>query len=191
MTIRVFASYSGPNCRERNGCRQRFNLLRYFTNTPQLPSTEGSGYMNRENYQRFAEPTTLVTTSMDTYSFTLPPSSTGLYIAVQDIGSCLTLSRLRVYRYNCKSRQVGLVKYPSAPSPTQPANIFTTCVANADHVGSRIVTCTSVGTWGPENPVCQCRLGYEDRETECVGKCPLECSGRELTVCFLHSMLSR
>ena len=95
-----------------------------------------------------------------------------------------------MYRNNCKSRKVGLVQYPSAPPPTQPANIFTNCVANADHVGSRIVTCTSDGAWGPENPVCQCRLGHEDRETECVGKCPVERSGREFTVCFLHSMLS-
>ena len=125
--------------------------------------------MNRENYQRFAEPTTLVTTSMDTYSFTLPPPSTGLYIAVQDIGSCLTLSRLRVYRNNCKSRKVGLVQYPSAPPPTQPANISTTCVANAYHVGSENVTCTSDGTWGPATPVCQCRPGYQEVESECIG----------------------
>ena len=140
---------------------------------PTTPNSPALKDLNRENYQRFAQPTTLVTTSMNTYSFTLPPSSTGFYIAVQDIGSCLTLSRLRVYRNNCKSRKVGLVQYPSAPPPTQPANISTTCVANADHVGSKNVTCTSDGTWGPENPVCQCRPGYVENsagDIQCRGK---------------------
>ena len=45
-------------------------------------------------------------------------------------------------------------------------NINIECVDNA---GSAQVTCGSDGRWGPENPVCKCRLGYEDRATGCVG----------------------
>ena len=33
------------------------------------------------------------------------------------------------------------------------------------------MTCRSDGTWVSENPACECRLGYEDRETECFSKC--------------------
>ena len=192
VTISVHATYAVLNCRERNGCRQGFDLLHYITNSRRLPSTRGSGYMNSSNYQKFGEP--YAPTSIQSYNgifnFTLSPSSTGFYIAARDTGSCIALSRLRVYRNNCKYREVGLVIYPDAPAPvSDPANIDISCVENAVVSGSPRVTCSSDGTWGPENPVCQCRLGYEDRETECVGKCSVECSVRELTV-FFYSMLS-
>ena len=75
-----------------------------------------------------------------------------------------------MYRYNCKGNQRGLVLYPDAPAPvSDSANVNIECVDNAVVSGSARVTCGSDGRWGPENPVCQCRLGYEDRTTECVG----------------------
>ena len=175
VTIHVEAIYSLQSCRERQGCIQRFNLLHYMTNSQQLPSTSGNGYMNTQNYEIFAVPEGPVSsvTYTNTYNFTLPPSSTGFYIAVQDIGSCIALSRLRVYRNNCKSCQVGLVLYPDAPAPvTGSANIDISCVENAVVSGSPRVTCGSDGTWGSQNPVCQCKCGYEpNREaTRCNGK---------------------
>ena len=128
--------------------------------------------MNRENYQRFVQPTTLVTTSMNTYSFTLPPSFTGLYIAVQDIGACLTLSRLRVYRNNCKSREVGLVRYPDAPPPSNSSSadiISVSCVPNSSVRGSGYVTCGSDGNWGPGTPPqCECDDGFQEIEGSCI-----------------------
>ena len=161
------------SCRELRGCRQGFNLLYYMTNSVQLPSTEGSGYMNAQNYHKFAEPYAPVSslTYTNTYNFTLPSSSTGFYLALQDTGSCIVVSRLRVYRNNCKSRQVGLVLYPDAPAPVSgSANIDISCVENAVLSGSQRVTCASDRTWGSETPVCQCRLGYENRQSQCVGK---------------------
>ncbi|CAI8048169.1 Ephrin type-A receptor 5 [Geodia barretti] len=176
VTIHVEATYSLQSCRVRQGCIQRFNLLHYMTNSQQLPSTSGNGYMNTQNYENFAVPEGPVSskTYTNTYNFTLPPSSTGFYIAVQDIGSCIALSRLRVYRNNCKSRQVGLVRYPDAPAPVSgSANIDISCVENAVVSGSSEVTCFSNGTWGPETPVCQCKCGYEPNRgaTRC-NACP-------------------
>jgi hypothetical protein len=171
VTIHVEATYSLQSCRERQGCRQRFNLLHYMTNSQQLPSTSGNGYMNTQNYENFAVPEgpTSSETYTNTYNFTLPPSSTGFYISVEDIGSCIALSRLKIYRNSCKSRKVGLVLYPDAPAPVSgSANIDISCVENAVVSGSSEVTCRSNGTWGPETPVCQCRLGYEKRQTECI-----------------------
>ena len=172
MTIHVMVSFSTPNCREINGCKPWLNIHHYMTNSVQLPSTEGSGYMNPTNYVKFAAPKTSGTILTYTFilNFTLPSSSTGFYIAAQDPGGCITLSRMRVYRANCKKRQIRLVNYPNAPAPAGQVNISTTCVSNAMHLGSPNVTCGSDGTWGQENPVCQCNLGYEDRNTECVGK---------------------
>ena len=102
VAIEVEAIYSLQSCRERHGCRQGFNLLHYMTNSQQLPSTEGNGYMNPEKYKKFAEPYAPLSSVNynNTFNFTLPPSSTGFYIALQDTGSCIALSRLRVYRNN-------------------------------------------------------------------------------------------
>ena len=166
-------TYSVRSCRESRGCRQGFNLLHYMTNSSQLPSNEGSGYMNTQNYHKYVEPYAPQSglTYTNTYNFTLPPSSTGFYLALQDTGSCIVVSRLRVYRNNCKSRQVGLVLYPDAPAPVSgSANIDISCVENAVVSGSSRVTCASSGTWGSETPVCQCRLGYENVGSQCVGK---------------------
>ena len=173
VTIHVRATYAVVNCRIRHGCRQGFDLLHYFKNDSQLPSTEGTGYMNMENYEKFAEPyaPSPISTYTNTYSFTLPPSFTGFYIAARNTGSCIDLERLRVYRNNCKYREVGLVIYPDVPAPvSDPANIDISCVKNAVVSGSARVTCSSNGTWGPENPACQCRLGYEEMQSVCVGK---------------------
>ena len=173
VTIHVQTTYSVQFCRERQGCRLGFNLLHYFTDSVQLPSTEGSGHMNRQNYQKFAEPYAQSSsrTYTNTYNFTLPSSSTGFYIAVQDTGSCIYLSRLRVYRNNCKYQEIGLVVYPNAPAPVFGSfDIDIGCVENAAVSGSPRVTCTSDGQWGPEMPVCQCKLGYENIQGKCVGK---------------------
>ena len=106
-----------------------------------------------------------------TLNFTLQPSQTGFYITVKDNGTCFGISRIKVYRNNCKSIQRGLVLYPDAPAPvSDPVNISIQCVDNAVVSGSARVTCGSDGRWDPQNPVCQCRLGYEDRGTECAGR---------------------
>ena len=90
---------------------------------------------------------------------------------------------MRVYRYNCQSFQNGLVLYPDAPAPvndtenmSDSVNITISCVPNAIISGSELVTCCSDGTWGPENPMCECRLGYENRTTQCFGKIVYTCS---------------
>ena len=165
VTIHVEAIYSLQSCRERQGCIQRFNLLHYMTNSSQLPSTSGNGYMNAQNYEFFAVPEGPVSsvTYTNTYNFPLPPSSTGFYIAVQDIGSCIALSRLRIYRENCKSFQTGLVRYPNAPAPVSgEASVNFTCVPNGGVMGDEdTVNCGSDGTWAEGSPMCGCKPGYE------------------------------
>ena len=179
VTIHVMISFSTQNCRERHGCKPWLNLHHYMTNSVQLPSTEGSGYMNPENYEKFGMPMTTNTITTHTFilDFNLPPTYTGFYIALQDTGACITLSRLRVYRGNCKTQQIGLVLYPDAPAPAASSvNVNFSCVENAVISGTEIVTCLKNGSWSSaNNPVCQCIPGYALEETEnssskCVGK---------------------
>ena len=187
VEIKVEITYALQSCRERFGCEPRFTLHNYITNTIQLPSTSGSGFMNTQHYNSFAEVTPPDQfTHTDLFHFTLEPSGTGFYIAIRDNGTCVGISRLRVYRNNCQSFQSGLVLYPDAPAPVSgSANISMKCVNNGVVLGSPLVTCYSDGTWGPENPVCECRPGYEDRMTECISKSTLL-----LCLCNMSALLN-
>ena len=186
VEIRVEIKYAQQGCWTRQGCQQRFTLHNYMINAIQLPSIEGSGYMNTNNYQQFAEITpTDQLTHTETFTFTLGSSDTGFYIAIRDTGTCVGISRLRVYRNNCRSFQSGLILYPDAPAPVSGSeNINFNCVNNAEVSGNPHVTCGSDGTWGPANPACVCSLGYEERQTECISK-----SRDDLQVAILCSLM--
>ena len=157
-------SFSTPNCRERNDCKPWLNIHHYMISSVQLPSTEGSGFMNPANYIKFAAPKTSGTILTYTFilNFTLPSSSTGFYIAAQDPGGCITLSRMRVYRENCKARQIGLALYPSAPAPVSGTQaVKFSCVANAGIIGTETVGCTTEGKWADDSAQCGCLPGYQ------------------------------
>ena len=180
VAIQVEVKYTPDSC--RTGCVRGFILYHYNTNDSKLPSTTGQGFMNAENYHeiiRLEAPSGSGNTRQITLSsFKLDPSKTGFYLGIRDIGGCVNIARVRVYRNNCKSREVGMVIYPSAPAPVSgSANIDISCVENAVVSGSPRVTCTSNGTWGTENPVCQCRLGYiMSTPAQCTGKNTLSIS---------------
>ena len=174
VEIQVELVYGLSSCRDQLGCDPTFKLYYYATNTTQLPTTVGSGFMNIDNYVQFAHvrPANTIRTFTETFSFTLQTSFTGFYFAIRDNGTCVGISRVRVFRNNCQSFQRGLVLYPDAPAPVSGSeNINISCVPNAIVSGSGQVTCHSDGTWDPENSVCECQPGYEDRETECFSKC--------------------
>ena len=174
VEIQVELVYALSSCRDRFGCKPRFELYYYATNTTQLPITAGSGFMNTDNYVRFkvVKPADTIRTFTKTFTFTLQPNVTGFYFAIRDNGTCVGISRVRVFRNNCQSRQSGLVLYPDAPAPVSGSeNIAISCVPNATISGDvHQVTCNSDGTWGSENPVCECCLGFEDRGMECFSK---------------------
>ena len=172
VNIHVNISYS-MNCFTHQGCKRRFRLHNYTTNEVQSPTTTGSGFMNIQNFMQFAtvKPVGTKPSYTDTHSLTLNPSDTGFYLAIRDNGTCVDISRVIVYRNNCQSRESGLVRYPDAPAPVSDSeNIAISCVPNAVVSGSAQVTCNSDGTWGPENPVCECRLGYSMDDMSCQGK---------------------
>ena len=191
VEIHVEIIHALKSCRERLGCHPRVYVHNYITNIVQLPSTEGAGFMNTQHYTELGvlHPPEVSLTYVVTLNFTLQPSQTGFYIAFKDNGTCFGISRVQVYRDNCKSQQNGLVLYPDAPAPVSDSvNINIQCVDNAVVSGSARVTCGSDGRWGPQNPVCQCHLGYEDRRTECVGRL-LKCDNLWcFSVTLFHSL---
>jgi hypothetical protein len=72
----------------------------------------------------------------------------------------------------CPEQTVGLVYYPATGAPESGTiNVVTECVKNAEQTSnSMTVTCDSTGSWGNENPQCQCREGTMSvTENECTG----------------------
>ena len=175
VEILVDITYALQSCRSNRNppCNTRFKLYRYITNETQLPSTNGSGFMNKDNYVSFGTATPAATGARytETHRFILQPQQTRFYIAIEDTGTCVIISRLLVYRHNCKSMQTGLVLYPETAAPvSDSSNIDITCVPNADDCGSPPIPCGSDGMWWPVNPTCGCRAGYEDVGTACNRK---------------------
>ena len=131
--------------------------------------------MNTDKYEQFGRArSTTQSARFETHTFTLDPSDTGFYVALQDTGTCVGISRLRVYRYNCPSRQVGLVLYPEVPAKVSGSvNVKLTCVDNASipESESDTVTCSSDGKWSSNIPLCECDLGYENRTENMVPRC--------------------
>ena len=121
--------------------------------------------MNRNRYTNNVTitPEDTSTPYTEIHNFTLQPSQTGLYVAIQDYGTCLGISRLRVYRNNCKGLQTGLITYPDAPAPSQSfQSIEIQCAENSIKVpGNDTVKCHSNGMWEADNPECVCVDGYE------------------------------
>ena len=142
--------------------------------------------MNTNNYDQFGRArSTTQSARFETHTFTLDPSETGFYVALQDTGTCVGISRLRVYRYNCPSRQVGLVLYPETPAPVSGSvTINVKCVDNAVASGSTQVTCHSNGTWGPDTSQCECSLGFANITENMVPKCV----GKSLNVILMYSV---
>ena len=107
VEILVDITYALQSCRSNRNppCNTQFTLYRYITNSQQLPSTGGSGFMNKDNYMSFGTATPAATGARytETHRFTLQPQQTGFYITIEDTGTCVIISRLLVYRHNCKS----------------------------------------------------------------------------------------
>ena len=166
VEILVDITFALQSCRSNRNppCNTQFKLYRYITNETQLPSNISSGFMNKDNYVSFGTVSPAATGARytETHRFTLNSTETGFYIAIEDTGTCVIISRLLVYRHNCKSMQTGLVLYNETAAPvSNSTDIDITCADNANISGSPRVTCGSDGMWGSQNPVCECNDGFE------------------------------
>ena len=90
VEIQVELVYALSSCRERFGCKPRFELYYYATNTTQLPITTGSRFMNTNNYVQLkvVKPADTIRTFTKTFPFTLQPNVIGFYFAIRDNGTC-------------------------------------------------------------------------------------------------------
>ena len=123
-------------------------------------------------------------------------SSTGLYLAVVDKGSCIGIQHLVAYYDICPYQVKNLVIYPQTVAPSigfsQDIDIVGSCIANASPMSANLqLTCKLYGVWDNVAVSCSCNPGYElINNISCDGKYDIfQCS-----VCYIlytHSLFRR
>ena len=169
--LKITVTFSAnPNCRSQCS-QQTFELWTYQTDEPDE--------VNRGNisYYSYAEVRLIHTASE---GFTIDPeeidvSSSGLYLAVLDQGSCTVINRIVVFYNVCPYRVSNKAVYPETLAPQTVTDgdreVTATCIENASpsSTDSLNLVCRFTGLW-TRNASCVCNPGYEATNTSCQGK---------------------
>ena len=163
--IFVRITYNFSKCRDNPTCdTQYFNVLRYNADSPNPQERVKS--TNYDLIKQIEQPALIGLTSA-TISFQRPSNSSGLYLAVQDVGSCGIIMRIQVYYEQCPSKIVGLVIYPALPLPARSslttAEGSAVCASNAKN--SSILEFRAFNDGECERSViCECLPGYVEEQ---------------------------
>ena len=157
-------------CSNQQCGQQTFGLWTYQTNEPDE--------MNRGNvsYYSYAH-VCLIHTAVDgatTDSETFAMSSSGLYVAILDEGSCTVIDRIVIFYNVCPYQIMNKAVYPETVAPQgnfdPDKNVHATCIDNASPTssGSLNIKCRILGVW-IGSASCECNPGYEANDTVCQG----------------------
>ena len=173
-SVRVFVNitYTFPSCSQRHNCKMEFLLHNYITNSERASLTcSQTNFFSGSNIK----PSNVIRQSIaritvtDHRYFNLGTNEDGFYLALQDVGNdnlrgtCVAISKLIIYRHECRELAVELVQFPAMQAPVSgTVSVTTLCVSNAHKSSSSlIVSCGSDGYWGSERPECECDVGYQ------------------------------
>lgn len=177
--VRVFVNitYSFMTCSGRVPCSPEFKLLKYVTNSQQPRTT----YTNTSLYSgkgimpdNIVKNTTLSGTKH--FYFDMSEEDKGFYLALQDHdedrGACVTVSRVLVYRHQCRAHVENLVHFPAIQAPVSgTVSVRSECTRNAHHqsISGLVHVCTSEGQWSNAQVACECDVGYYMSDNMCGG----------------------
>ena len=200
VKIMVNISFNMQECQESDGCNPRLRLLSLVRNNSERRNTCSTiGKYNTKIHpfvyfgpnESRPGPDGILTRSRYFYINT---DRNGFYVALNDNtqftrsgiqlgGSCVSITRLVVYRYECPAERVGLTLYPVTPAPSGGTVLVQPqCVENAHRNSSSshslsVLTCNTDGDWDSENLLdrCSCDTGYvvvtdEDGNRKCRSK---------------------
>ena len=110
-----------------------------------------------------------------TYSRDFAVSSSGLYLAVLDEGSCTVIDRIVVFYNVCPYQVLNKAVYPETLAPQRVTDgdreVTATCIENASpsSTDSLNLVCRFTGLWTRDTS-CACNPGYEPVGMFCQGK---------------------
>ena len=186
ITIFVNITYRINNCPAME-CGRSFKILNYKVNSPQSQSN----YRNTGRYSLIGTPDTLFTETTETFEFTLSRSEHGFYLAFQDEGTCVTISRVIVYYQRCPANVDGLVIRPEIIFPRRgaenPISGRASCKANSTNTNSLELTANPDLTCSG-NPVCACIPGHFYQEvTQGTGEDQIVTASCQRMFCCIFS----
>ena len=187
----VRITYDFSRCRSDPMCNvSYFNVLIYHANSSNLQEqTKSSNYNILERIEQpLVDDETTTTVSFQR------SSSDGLYLALQDVGSCGTLFRLQVYYELCPGKVVRLVIYPSLPLPGRNSAFASegtaVCAPNARNTSLLEFKAYSDGEC-ERTVVCECVPGYVEEQVLLPGTDLLvsQCKGKATAIICCRSPL--
>lgn len=173
--VRVFVNitYTFMTCPGRQTCSPEFKLLKYVTNFQQHRAT----YTNTSLYSKdgimpdnTVENTTLSGTKR--FYFDMREEDKGFYLALQHSRTCVSVSRVLVYRHQCRAHVENLVHFPAVQAPVSGTiSVRSECTRNAHHqsISGLVHVCTSEGQWSNAQVACECDVGYYMSDNMCGG----------------------
>ena len=164
--IFIKIDYNFSKCQNNPVCDiPYFNVLHFDTDSPSPREQVKSSNYNL--IQQIEQPISDNATTA-TIPFQRPSNSSGLYLAVQDVGSCGNIMRIKVYYELCPSMIVGLVIYPALPLPVKSSLLVAAegsavCAANARNTSG--LEFRAFGDGECERSVtCKCLPGYVEEQ---------------------------
>ena len=121
--------------------------------------------------------------------------SGGMYLAAQDTGTCVSISRLTVFYYVCPQQVLGFISYPQTVASNGLITTQLVCAPGAN-VGSQQpqASCASsnLDVWGPPSGSCSCSPGYTNMSQTCQCRLPvcIECTHDMLLIALCCLSLS-
>ena len=94
----------------------------------------------------------------------------GMYLGIQDTGSCVSINRLTVYYYVCPQQKVDLMIYPQTVANGPVVKLLCTTGASIMSQQSPQARCGRLGMWGSPIGGCVCSLGYTQVGQTCKCK---------------------
>ena len=152
-------------------CRQTFDVYKWQTST-----IDRDGARNISNYDRVDRVSPQVTSGSASSTEFLDiflDAESGFYLAVVDLGTCITINRILVFYYVCPAETSQLITRPEAIESRSLDDLDVVvngeCVENSSPQSGMnpLLRCGDKGQWNILI-ACQCNPGYDGQE-QCIG----------------------
>ena len=147
------------NCNAIQLCRQSVQLNKWETSIADSTLARNfTNYANISEISLYSAGTTL--RSNETLQIELTSEKSGFYLAVVDLGTCITIHHVVVSYSVCPAESAELIHRPETVAPA--SNVSGQCVENSSTPGGEnpVIKCTNEGEWEVVQG-CLCIPGYE------------------------------
>ena len=172
LQVTVETTFDLSECQNHAACLKLYFDLHSFELNGE---SDENAMTNTSNYHFLHR---LVNLGGMTHSFVPSANKTGFHLALQDSGSCVSVSRIIVYYPRCPPRDIpgSFIRFPAVAIPIDGSVVYTQAectLEKMEGVGDLNAACYSNGSLVVEGGECACSAGYVFNSTlaECQGVC--------------------